>query len=80
VLLGTNQEITSTVLSQLMARKVAPFKRLVMSPGKVDASIYEALGRDHFKKPDEALSEIYRRLRGRPADVESAGRCSAACS
>jgi DNA-directed RNA polymerase subunit beta len=73
VLLETNQEITSTVLSQLMARKVAPFKVLVMSPGKVDASIYETLGRDHFKNPDEALVEIYRRLRpGDPPTVESA--------
>jgi DNA-directed RNA polymerase subunit beta len=73
VLLETNQEITSTVLSQLMARKVAPFKLLVMSPGKVDASIYETLGRDHFKNPDEALVEIYRRLRpGDPPTVESA--------
>jgi DNA-directed RNA polymerase subunit beta len=73
VLLETNQEITSTVLSQLMARKVAPFKLLVLVPGKVDASIYETLGRDHFKNPDEALVEIYRRLRpGDPPTVESA--------
>jgi DNA-directed RNA polymerase subunit beta len=73
VLLETNQEITSTVLSQLMARKVAPFKVLVMVPGKADASIYETLGRDHFKNPDEALVEIYRRLRpGDPPTVESA--------
>ncbi len=73
VLLETNQEITSTVLSQLMARKVAPFKLLVMVPGKADASIYETLGRDHFKNPDEALVEIYRRLRpGDPPTVESA--------
>src|SRR5437667_5972367 len=73
VLLETNQEITSTVLSQLMARKVAPFKLLVLTAGKVDASMYETLGRDHFKNPDEALVEIYRRLRpGDPPTVESA--------
>ena len=42
-------------------------------PGKVDASIYETLARDHFKNPDEALVEIYRRLRpGDPPTVESA--------
>ncbi len=73
VLLETNQEITSTVLSQLMARRIAPFRLLVLVPGKLDASIYETLARDHLKNPDEALVEIYRRLRpGDPPTVESA--------
>src|ERR671936_813494 len=73
VLLGTNAEISSTVLSQLMSRRVAPFKLLVVTPGKVDASMYETLARDHVKNPDEALVEIYRKLRpGAPPTVESA--------
>src|SRR6266566_2165709 len=73
VLVQTNTEITSTVLSQVMSRRVAPFKLLVLSAGKVDQSIYETLARDHFKNPDEALVEIYRRLRpGDPPTVESA--------
>src|SRR5499427_1535087 len=73
VLVQTNAEITSTVLSQVMSRRVAPFKLLVLSPGKVDQSLYETLARDHFKNPDEALVEIYRRLRpGDPPTVESA--------
>src|ERR671923_454034 len=73
VLLGTNAEISSTVLSQLMSRRVAPFKLLVVTPGKVDASMYETLARDHVKNPDEALVEIYRKLRpGDPPTVESA--------
>jgi DNA-directed RNA polymerase subunit beta len=73
VLVETNTEITSTVLSQVMGRRVAPFKLLVLSAGKVDASIYETLARDHFKNPDEALVEIYRRLRpGDPPTVDSA--------
>src|SRR5918911_1691418 len=73
VLVGTNTEITSTVLSQLMSRRVAPFKLLVVTSGKVDASMYETLGRDHVKNPDEALVEIYRKLRpGDPPTVESA--------
>src|SRR2546425_11252945 len=72
-LVGTNTEITSTVLSQLMSRRVAPFKLLVIAPGKVDASMYETLARDHVKNPDEALVEIYRKLRpGDPPTVESA--------
>ena len=56
-----------------MSRRVAPFKLLGERPGKIDASIYETLARDHVKNPDEALVEIYRRLRpGDPPTVESA--------
>ncbi len=73
VLLEANQEISSTVLAQIMARRVAPFKLVVMNQIKPDAVIYETLARDHFKNPDEALVEIYRRLRpGDPPTVESA--------
>ena len=73
VLVETNQEITQTLLAQLMARKISALKLLTMVPGKADASIYETLSRDHFKNPDEALVEIYRRLRpGDPPTVESA--------
>src|SRR2546430_10087652 len=66
-----------------MGRRVAPFKLLVpVLPGmptvkpadkRVDQSIYETLARDHVKNPDEALVEIYRKLRpGDPPTVESA--------
>jgi DNA-directed RNA polymerase subunit beta len=73
VLVETNQEITQILLAQLMARKISALKLLTMVPGKADASIYETLARDHFKNPDEALVEIYRRLRpGDPPTVESA--------
>src|SRR5712664_1059566 len=53
VLVTTNAEITSTVLSQVMSRRIAPFKLPVLSAGKVDASMYETLARDHVKNPDE---------------------------
>ena len=73
VLVEANAELTSTLLSQVAARKIAPFKLLVVTPGKVDGSIYETLARDHSKDPDEALVEIYRRLRpGDPPTVDSA--------
>jgi DNA-directed RNA polymerase subunit beta len=83
VLVETNAEITSTVLSQVMSRPVAPFKLLVpIMPGlpgvepalkRTDASIYETLAKDPFKNPDEALVEIYRRLRpGDPPTIDSA--------
>src|SRR3970282_2090766 len=67
------QEITAPVLSQLMGRRVAPFTLLVVNPAKNDSSIYETLVKDTFKHPDEALVEVYRRLRpGDPPTVESA--------
>ncbi len=73
VLVEANTEITSTVLSQVMSRPVAPFKLLVIQPGKTDASLHETLAKDHFKNPDEALVEIYRRLRpGDPPTIDSA--------
>ena len=73
VLVAANTEITSTVLAQIMGRRVAPFKLLFAAPGRIDGSIWETLARDHFKNPDEALVEIYRRLRpGDPPTVESA--------
>src|SRR2546428_42411 len=73
VLVETNTEINSQMLSQIMGRRVAPFKLLVIIQGKNDQSMYETLARDHFKSPDEALVEIYRRLRpGDPPTVESA--------
>jgi len=73
VLVGTNAEITSQMLAQIMGKRVAPFKLLVVDKDRVDASVYETLARDHFKNPDEALVEIYRRLRpGDPPTVDSA--------
>jgi DNA-directed RNA polymerase subunit beta len=73
VIVETNTEVTSTVLSQVMSRRVAPFKLLVVTPGRTDASLYETLVRDHVKNPDEALVEIYRKLRpGDPPTVDSA--------
>ena len=73
VLVETNQELTQTLLTQLMARKISALKLLTIVPGKADASVYETLARDHFKNPDEALVEIYRRLRpGDPPTVDSA--------
>ncbi len=73
VILEPNQELTSTVLSELAAKRTAPFKVIYVDPAKNDASIYDTLSRDGHKNPDEALVEMYRRLRpGDPPTVESA--------
>jgi DNA-directed RNA polymerase subunit beta len=73
VILEPNQELTREVLTQLAAKSVAPFKVIHVDPEKNDAAIYETLARDVHKNPDEALVEMYRRLRpGDPPTVESA--------
>src|SRR5881628_2653203 len=48
VLVETNQEVSATILTQLMARKISALKLLALVPGKTDSSIYETLARDHF--------------------------------
>src|SRR4029077_14483188 len=73
VLVETNQEVTATLLAQIMGRRVPAFKLLPLVRGKTAASLHETLSRDHFKNPDEALVEIYRRLRpGDPPTIDSA--------
>src|SRR5256714_1176382 len=43
VLVGTNAEVTSQVLAQIMGKRVAPFKLLVVDKDRADASVYELL-------------------------------------
>jgi len=64
VLVQTNTEINSQMLSQIMGRGWHVQIALIIQ-GKNDQSMYETLARDHFKSPDEALVEIYRRASGR---------------
>ena len=73
VLLEANQPLVSSELAKLAARPVAPFKVIFEDPDKNDASVHETLTRDTHRNPDEALVEMYRRLRpGDPPTVESA--------
>jgi DNA-directed RNA polymerase subunit beta len=73
IVVECNDTLTSVMVAQMLARKVAPFKLIVLVPGETDASISETLKKDHFTNPDEALVEIYRRLRpGDPPTVDSA--------
>src|SRR5207247_10035192 len=66
-------DITSVIVTRMLTRKVAPFKLLMVVAGETDLSISDTLKKDHFKNPDEALVEIYRRLRpGDPPTVDSA--------
>jgi DNA-directed RNA polymerase subunit beta len=73
VLLEANQPLTSNELAKITARPVVPFKVIFEDPDKNDASVHETLTRDTHRNPDEALVEMYRRLRpGDPPTVESA--------
>jgi DNA-directed RNA polymerase subunit beta len=73
VLAEANQLLTANELAKIAARPVAPFKVVFENPDKNDASVLETLARDAHKNPDEALVEMYRRLRpGDPPTVESA--------
>jgi DNA-directed RNA polymerase subunit beta len=73
VLLEANHLLTSNELAKIAARPVAPFKVVFEDPDKNDASVHETLTRDTHRNPDEALVEMYRRLRpGDPPTVESA--------
>jgi DNA-directed RNA polymerase subunit beta len=73
VLMEANQLLTSNELAKIATRPVAPFKVVFEDPDKNDASVHETLARDTHRNPDEALVEMYRRLRpGDPPTVESA--------
>ncbi len=73
VLAEANHLLTANELAKITSRPVAPFKVVFENPEKNDAAILETLARDPHKNPDEALVEMYRRLRpGDPPTVESA--------
>src|SRR5207249_1426665 len=73
ILVEANDDITSVIVAQMLARRVAPFRLIMVVAGEIDTSISDTLKKDHFKNPDEALVEIYRRLRpGDPPTVDSA--------
>jgi DNA-directed RNA polymerase subunit beta len=73
VLIEANQLLTSNELAKIATRSVVPFKVVFEDPDKNDASVHETLTRDTHRNPDEALVEMYRRLRpGDPPTVESA--------
>jgi len=73
VLAEANHLLTANELAKITSRPVAPFRVVFENPEKNDAAILETLARDPHKNPDEALVEMYRRLRpGDPPTVESA--------
>jgi DNA-directed RNA polymerase subunit beta len=73
VLLGTNEVITETVLEELRARGLNEFRMLFLDPISTGAAIHETLSADKTMTREEAIIDIYRRLRpGDPPTIETA--------
>ena len=73
VLVECNDEITESKLDELRAREIASFKVLFIDNVHVTSSLRDTLLVDKIGSTDEALIEIYRRLRpGDPPTLKSA--------
>ena len=67
VLYELNHELTSDDLAQLKAKGVTAFRLLFLDPLSADASLRLTLMADRLETKEEALLEIYKRLR--PGDI-----------
>ncbi|MBX7097048.1 MAG: DNA-directed RNA polymerase subunit beta [Myxococcaceae bacterium] len=73
VLLECNEEVTQEKLEELLKRNLKEFKVLFIDNLNVGPYLRETLMMDKIETPDEALMEIYRRLRpGDPPTPETA--------
>jgi DNA-directed RNA polymerase subunit beta len=73
VLLECNEEIADEKLEELRARGIKEFKVLFIDNLNVGPFLRDTLNLDKIASPDEAIMEIYRRLRpGDPPTVETA--------
>jgi DNA-directed RNA polymerase subunit beta len=67
VLFALNHELTVDDLAKLKAKGVTDFLLLYLDPLRTDASLRLTLAADRLESQDEALLEIYKRLR--PGDI-----------
>jgi DNA-directed RNA polymerase subunit beta len=67
VLFELNHELTADDLAKLKAKGVTDFLLLYLDPLRTDASLRLTLAADRLETQDEALLEIYKRLR--PGDI-----------
>jgi len=73
VLVECNDEITAIKLEEMKSREIASFKVLFIDNLQVTSSLRDTLLVDKISSTDEALIEIYRRLRpGDPPTLKSA--------
>jgi len=67
VLFELNHELTADDVARLKAKRVTDFRVLFLDPLRTDASLRITLVADRIETQDEALLEIYKRLR--PGDI-----------
>ena len=73
VLVESNQEITPEILSQILETGVPEFEVIFPERDDVGNILSATLKKDSLKQPNEALIEIYRKLRpGDPPTLETA--------
>ena len=73
VLLQCNEEVTDDVLNSLRSHDIESFKVLFIDNLNVGSYLRDTLIDDKLQTPDEAIMEIYRRLRpGDPPTVDTA--------
>ncbi len=74
VLLEVNEEVTEAKVEELRKRNLSEFKVLFIDNLNVLPSLRDTLMQDKIATPDEAIMEIYRRLRpGDPPTPDTAG-------
>ena len=73
VIIEANEVITEEILEELRARKFYEFKLLYLDPITTGTAIYDTLLADKTMTREEAIIDIYRRLRpGDPPTIETA--------
>jgi DNA-directed RNA polymerase subunit beta len=72
ILVQVNEEITPDILDEIEKRDISSFKVLFIE-GTNAGSLRDTLNQDKINTPEEAMMEIYRRLRpGEPPTMETA--------
>ncbi|HUY14420.1 MAG TPA: DNA-directed RNA polymerase subunit beta [Terriglobia bacterium] len=73
VLVETNNELTSSVLSSILETNISEFEIFFPERDEVGPVISQTLKRDVLKTPQEALIELYRKMRpGDPPTLDTA--------
>ncbi len=71
ILVQVNEEITPDILDEIEQRKITSF-RVLFIEGNNAGSLRDTLNQDKINTPEEAMMEIYRRLRpGEPPTMET---------
>ncbi|RMF88677.1 MAG: DNA-directed RNA polymerase subunit beta, partial [Nitrospinota bacterium] len=73
VIVAANDELTETALQAIVEKGISSFSLLYMGERQQDSFLRDTLALDRLGSPEEALLEIYKRLRpGDPPNLETA--------